>query len=62
VNGSYSFDNPGQCTLAYPDVTLDPSIGQAHLVFQIQDAEHRILSPVPYAESTFRRPPWMPPE
>ena len=61
VNGSYSLDNGGQCGLAYPDVTLDPSLGQAHLVFQIQAREHRILSPLPYAEARFRPPDWIPP-
>lgn len=58
VNGSYFLDNEGQCGLSYPDVTLDPSLGQAHLVFQIQDGRHRILSPRPYAECSFRPPPW----
>jgi branched-chain amino acid transport system substrate-binding protein len=61
VNGSYSLDNGGQCGLAYPDVTLDPSLGQAHLVFQIQAGEHRILSPLPYAEARFRSPDSIPP-
>lgn len=60
VNGSYFLDNAGQCGLAYPDVTLDPSLGQAHLVFQVQDGAHRILSPSPYVEAPFRRPPWLP--
>jgi branched-chain amino acid transport system substrate-binding protein len=60
VNGSYCLDNPAQCGLAYPDVTLDPSLGQAHLIFQIQNGEHRILSPGPYAEAAFRIPPWLP--
>jgi branched-chain amino acid transport system substrate-binding protein len=60
VNGSYWLDNAGQCGLAYPDMTLDPSLGQAHLVFQVQGGEHRILSPGPYAESCFRLPPWLP--
>ena len=39
-----------------PDVTRDPSLGQAHLVFQVQNGIHRIISPPPYAESTFRVP------
>lgn len=59
VNGSYCLGNDSQCGLAYPDVTVDPSLGQAHLVFQIQDGEHRILSPGPYSESVFRLPPWL---
>ncbi len=59
VNGSYVFDNSGQCGLAYPDVTPDPSVGQAHLVLQIQEGRHRTLAPTPYAVSQFIRPPWM---
>jgi branched-chain amino acid transport system substrate-binding protein len=60
VNGAYFLDNAGQSGLSYPDGTLDPSLGQAHLVFQIQGGAHRILSPDPYVESTFRLPPWVP--
>jgi branched-chain amino acid transport system substrate-binding protein len=59
VNGTYVFDHAGQCGLAYPDVTPDPSIGQAHLVLQIQHGRHRTLAPAPYAVSQFVRPPWM---
>ena len=56
VNGSYYLDNARQSGLGFPDVTRDPSLGQAHLVFQIQDGTHRIISPQPYAESSFRPP------
>jgi branched-chain amino acid transport system substrate-binding protein len=59
VNGSYQFAQPGQSGLAYPDVTMDPSIGQAHLLFQIQDRRHQILSPGPYANAEFRLPAWL---
>lgn len=59
VNGAYHLSSPGQANLAYPDLTMDPSIGQAHLVFQIQDRRHRILSPAPYANAEFRLPPWL---
>jgi branched-chain amino acid transport system substrate-binding protein len=61
VNGAYAFDDQGQVGLAYPSVTLDASLGQAHLIFQVQDGRHRILSPVPYAEAEFRRPSWFSP-
>jgi branched-chain amino acid transport system substrate-binding protein len=54
VNGAYSLDNPAQSGLSYPYTTIDPSLGQAHLVFQVQDGEHRIISPAPYAEATVR--------
>lgn len=56
VNGSYYLDNAAQSGLGFPDLTLDPSLGQAHLVFQVQNGTHRIISPPPYAESTFRIP------
>lgn len=59
VNGTYVFDHAGQCGLAYPDVTPDPSIGQAHLVLQIQHGRHQALAPAPYAVSQFTPPPWM---
>jgi len=57
VNGAYFFDD-GQGALAYPDMTIDPSLGQAHLVFQIQDGRHRVLAPFPHVEAAFRRPSW----
>lgn len=59
VNGAYSLDNPGQVARAYPDTSQDPSISQAHLIFQIQDGQQRILSPSPYSEGTFQPPPWL---
>jgi len=59
VNGSYFFGTDGQVGLAFPDDTRDPSISQAHLVFQIQDGKQRILSPQPYTDGRFRTPRWM---
>ena len=41
-------------------MTADPSLGQAHLTFQIQDGVHRILRPAPYGEAAYRTPPWFP--
>jgi branched-chain amino acid transport system substrate-binding protein len=58
VNGSYYFDHAGQCGLAYPDVTPDPSLGQAHLCFQVQHGRHRIVAPEPYCETRFAPAPW----
>jgi branched-chain amino acid transport system substrate-binding protein len=58
VNGSYCFDSDGQCGLSYPDAVLDPSLGQAHLVLQVRDGRDRIVSPAPYVEDHFVRPPW----
>jgi branched-chain amino acid transport system substrate-binding protein len=58
VNGAYHLDNERQSGLAYPDMTRDPSLSQAHLVLQVQNGKHRILSPQPYVESSFRAPSW----
>jgi branched-chain amino acid transport system substrate-binding protein len=58
VNGTYALGNERQCGVAYPDETPDPSLGQAHLVFQVQDGRQRILDPLPYADGSFRLPPW----
>jgi branched-chain amino acid transport system substrate-binding protein len=58
VNGSYFFDD-AQGALSYPDVTPDPSLGQAHLVFQVQQGEHRVLAPAPYVQTSFRPPAWV---
>jgi len=58
VNGTYAMDNEHQIALAYPDATNDPSLGQAHLVLQVQQGEHRIVDPTPYVEAAFRNPPW----
>lgn len=59
VNGVYSFGTPGQASLTYPQHSTDPSLAQAHLVFQFQDGHQRILSPSPYGDAAFREPPWM---
>lgn len=58
VNGTYFLDHDRQCGLAYPDETPDPSLGQAHLVFQVQSGRQRILHPLPYADGSFRTPSW----
>jgi branched-chain amino acid transport system substrate-binding protein len=58
VNGSYHFGRPDQTGLVYPDDTLDASIAQAHLVYQVQDGRHRIIAPAPYASASFRLPTW----
>lgn len=58
VNGSYFLGTDGQVGLTYPDNTADPSISQAHLVFQIQQDRHKIIAPSPYIEGTFELPWW----
>ncbi|MGW6460349.1 ABC transporter substrate-binding protein [Streptomyces sp. NPDC055078] len=56
VNGSYHFGTPDQTNLVYPDQTADPSIAQAHLVYQIQDGHHHVIAPAPYSTAPFRPP------
>jgi branched-chain amino acid transport system substrate-binding protein len=59
VNGVYFLGRPGQSTLSYPDVTPDPSLGQAHMIYQIQDGAHRAIGPEPFGTvANFRLPPW----
>jgi branched-chain amino acid transport system substrate-binding protein len=58
VNGAYCLGNRRQTGLGFPDATPDPSLGQAHLVFQVQEGAHRIVWPPPYAERAFRPPVW----
>ncbi len=59
VNGWYILDNDCQCSPAYPAQVDDPEKGMAHLFFQVQDGEHKIISPAPLIESEFRPAPWM---
>lgn len=56
VNGSYNFASGLQSTIAYPEETNDPSLGNAQLIFQVQDGEHRCLGPAPYTDGAFRLP------
>lgn len=59
VNGVYYLGGDTQTARTYPSDEADPSLAQAHLVFQIQDGRQRILSPVPYADTVFRPQPWL---
>jgi branched-chain amino acid transport system substrate-binding protein len=59
VNGSYYFGNDSQTAQSYVTRSADPSLAQAHLVFQIQDGRQRILDPAPYADAVFRPQPWL---
>lgn len=56
TTGSISFEN--HAGLAYPGQTTDPSLGQPHIIVQIQNGEHKIISPAPYTTSEFQLPPW----
>ena len=59
INGFYKFRPETNSGISYPNMTDDPEAGQAHLFFQVQDDEHRIIAPVPFAEVPFRPAPWM---
>ncbi|MCW2904962.1 MAG: hypothetical protein JWO67_7227 [Streptosporangiaceae bacterium] len=59
VNGSYFLGNDSQTALSYASRAVDPSLSQAHLVFQIQDGRQRIIDPAPYADAAFRAQPWL---
>jgi len=58
VTGSISFINHGG--VQYPAQTKDPSLGQPHIIVQIQNGEHVIVSPEPYTTGEFQKPPWWP--
>ncbi len=59
VAGTYTFDNDTQSGTSYPNQTDDPEAGQAHLIFQVQDGEHKIISPAPFGEAEFQPAWWM---
>lgn len=56
TTGSISFVN--HSGLAYPGQTNDPSLGQAHIIVQIQNGEYKVISPAPYTSGDFQLPPW----
>ncbi len=57
VTGSISFEN--HAGRAYPGQTSDPSLGQPHIIVQLQDKQHKVVSPAPYNDGTFQLPPWI---
>lgn len=60
VNGVYYFGEMSHVPQLYPDTTNDAALGQAHLVYQIQDGKHVLLGPEPFGSVVhFRMPPWM---
>ncbi len=61
LNGVYYLADPGQSPLCYPDNTLDPTLGQALMTYQIRDGRPRPLAPAPLGDpNAFRIPPWFP--
>jgi len=57
VTGGISFVNhAGVC---YPWQKNDPSLGQSHIVVQIQNKEYKVIFPDPYTDGKFQMPPWV---
>jgi branched-chain amino acid transport system substrate-binding protein len=59
VNGFYSFNNPQQAPKHYPMEVKDLEQGMAHLFMQVQNGQHKIISPNVLKEATFKPAPWM---
>ena len=59
VSGTYTFANDDHTPLSYPNTTDDPDAGQSHLIFQVQDGEHIIISPEVNKQADMRPAPWM---
>jgi branched-chain amino acid transport system substrate-binding protein len=58
VSGTINMNRLGQYSLSYPFETNDPSLGMAHLYFQIQNGKQKIIFPSPYAEARYTKAPW----
>ena len=56
VTGAVSYENhAGRC---YPWQINDPSLGQSHTIYQIQDKQQVLVFPPPYSNGKFKLPPW----
>jgi branched-chain amino acid transport system substrate-binding protein len=57
TTGSISFeDHTGR---QFPAQTADASLGQPHIIVQIQNGVQKVVSPAPFTSGTFVLPPWM---
>lgn len=54
LNGAYSFSPTGHGTLALGSTSTDPSIAQAHTIFQIQASRNVLIYPKIYATGRYR--------
>lgn len=59
VNGAYSFHPVTGVAAGFDDTGGDPSLAQAHVVYQIQGGRQEIIAPRPYTTATFRTPDWI---
>jgi branched-chain amino acid transport system substrate-binding protein len=56
VTGGSNFENhAGRC---YPWQVNDPSLGQSHTIYQIQDMKQVLVFPDPYTVGKYQTPPW----
>jgi len=58
VSGTYWLNRPGQYNRLYPFETKDPSLGNAHVFYQIQNGKQTIIFPDLYAGASFKKAPW----
>lgn len=65
VCGSYNFGPPDLTAISYPGIgdsnvyTMDPSLGMPNLTYQIQGGKQVLISPAPYTQGTYVKPPWL---
>ncbi|HVF08221.1 MAG TPA: ABC transporter substrate-binding protein [Actinomycetota bacterium] len=59
VSGTYQFKPEELTAIPFPDEVNDPSLGMAHLTFQIQDQEQVLVDPDPYIQGDFQLPEWL---
>lgn len=59
VSGTYHFKPEELTAIPFPDEVNDPSLGMAHLTFQIQDQEQVLVDPDPYIKGEFQLPAWL---
>ena len=57
TTGSISFEN--HTGRQFPAQTADASLGQPHIIVQIQDGVQKVVSPTPFTSGTFVLPHWM---
>ncbi len=57
TTGSISFEN--HTGRQFPAQTSDASLGQPHIIVQIQDGVQKVVSPAPFTSGTFVLPSWM---
>jgi branched-chain amino acid transport system substrate-binding protein len=57
VTGAISFEN--HTGRQFPAQTADASLGQPHIIVQIQDGQYKVVSPDPFTSGKFVLPAWM---